>query len=127
MKCKEYKKPDDQNPGLQPRVFITVVIPARNEEKKIGACLDSMKAQTYPTHLFEVIVADDFSTDNTTGIVASFPGGNTRCIQLKDFIKEGSINSYKKKAIELAIDEAKGDLIVTTDADCIVPPGGLNS
>ncbi len=122
LKCKEYKKPGNSEFNNKPQVFITVIIPSRNEEKEIGACLDSMKAQTYPTHFYEVIVADDFSTDHTAKIVESFSGGNIKCIALKDFIENGSINSYKKKAIEIAIGEAKGDLVVTTDADCIVPP-----
>jgi cellulose synthase/poly-beta-1,6-N-acetylglucosamine synthase-like glycosyltransferase len=54
-----------------PQTKITVVIPARNEEENISACLDSVCRQAYPTHLFEVIVVDDHSTDNTAYIVRS--------------------------------------------------------
>ena len=84
-------------------------------------------AQSYPTHQFEVIVADDFSTDATAAKVAGYTGGNIRIIALRDFIKEGSINSYKKKAIEISIKESWGGLIVTTDADCIAAPGWLET
>ncbi len=101
--------------------FISIIIPARNEEENIQACLKSVTSQTYPENLFEVIVIDDFSTDNTSAIVNSYAEKNVTLISLKDFIEEGKLNSYKKKAIEIAISKAKGELIVTTDADCIVP------
>ena len=73
----------------------------------------ALQNQTYPTELFEVIVVDDHSTDGTAAIVQQFP--SVKLIQLK----EDNINSYKKKAIETGIAAATGDLIVTTDADCL--------
>lgn len=101
-------------------IFISVIIPARNEEENIQACLDSITNQGYPKNLFEVIVVDDFSTDRTVEIVNSFANKNVSLLSLKDFAKEGELNSYKKKAIEIAISKANGELIITTDADCIV-------
>ena len=92
---------------------ISVIIPARNEENNIGELLHALQNQTYPAKLFEVIVIDDHSTDKTTEIVQQFP--NVSLIELKD----DNINSYKKKAIETGITAATGELIVTTDADCI--------
>jgi len=58
-------------------------------------------------------VVDDHSTDKTAAIVQQF--AFVKLIQLK----EDNINSYKKKAIETGISAATGELIVTTDADCI--------
>ena len=104
----------------QTSTVISVIIPARNEEANIEACLESVINQSYPKNLFEVIVVDDFSTDKTSEIIRSFATKNVSLISLKDFTKEGELNSYKKKAIEIAISKAKGDLVVTTDADCIV-------
>ena len=92
---------------------ITLIIPARNEEKNIGVLLQALKLQSYPASLIEIIVIDDHSTDQTATIVQSFPG--VKLIRLQ----EEGINSYKKKAIEKGIAAASGDLIVTTDADCI--------
>ena len=106
--------------GNQPSTVISVIIPARNEEANIEACLRSVITQSYPKDLFEVIVVDDFSTDKTAEIIRSFGGKNVSLLSLKDFTKQGGLNSYKKKAIEIAISKAKGELIVTTDADCIV-------
>jgi cellulose synthase/poly-beta-1,6-N-acetylglucosamine synthase-like glycosyltransferase len=107
-------------------VTITVIIPARNEEENIKACLESVTDQSYPKHLFEVIVVDDFSTDKTADIISSFADRNVSLISLKDFV-EDKLNSYKKKAIEIAISKAKGNLIVTTDADCVVPHSWLQT
>lgn len=99
----------------------SIIIPARNEEDNIASLLTALSGQTYPANLFEVIVVDDHSTDRTAERVRSFPG--VRLISLRD---EG-INSYKKKAIETGIAAAKGELIVTTDADCLPPAGWLET
>jgi cellulose synthase/poly-beta-1,6-N-acetylglucosamine synthase-like glycosyltransferase len=94
---------------------ISVIIPARNEEENIGRLLTSMQKQSYPGHLFEVIVVDDHSHDKTADIAGSFSFVKPIRLELEN------INSYKKKAIETGIAAATGELIVTTDADCIVP------
>lgn len=99
---------------------ISVVIAARNEEENIKECLQTIVTQSYPVHLFEIIVVDDFSGDNTADIIRSFSDKNVSLISLKDFMGEERINSYKKKAIETGIAKAKGELIVITDADCIL-------
>jgi cellulose synthase/poly-beta-1,6-N-acetylglucosamine synthase-like glycosyltransferase len=105
----------------------TVIIPARNEAANIKACVVSILNQDYPTDAFEIIVIDDFSEDDTAFIVTAlsqqYP--QVRLIQLADHCKEGETLAYKKKAIEIAVAEAKGDWILTTDADCIVPPRWL--
>ncbi len=101
-------------------VILSVIIPARNEEKNIRQCLDSLINQSYSSALYEVIVVDDHSEDNTAAVIRSYSHKNVRLISLKDHVTD-RLNSYKKKAIETAISQAKGKLIVTTDADCIAP------
>lgn len=116
------KKPNENGKGIRNEnntTKITIIIPARNEEQHIGRCLQSIIQQTYPVELFEVIVVDDHSTDNTAAIVQSFAKRNIHCIFLRDFVTD-NLNSYKKKAIEIAIAQSTGDLIVTTDADCFM-------
>ena len=105
---------------------ISVIIPARNEEENIAACLDSVCDQTYPSALFEVLVVDDHSTDNTAAIVQSYENKNVELISLRDFVQD-ELNSYKKKAIEVAIAQSTGGLIVCTDADCIVSQNWLQT
>ena len=99
--------------------FVSIIIAARNEELNIGNCLQSIINQTYPQNKFEVIVTNDHSTDNTVCVINSFQKENIRVINLSDFTQNKILNSYKKKSIETALQFAKGELIVTTDADCM--------
>ena len=105
----------------------TVIIPARNEAANIKACVDSILNQDYPATAFEIIVIDDFSEDDTAFIVHALSQQHPqlRLLKLADHCKEGETLAYKKKAIEIAVAQAKGDWILTTDADCIVPPRWL--
>lgn len=106
-------------PGGPAATKISVIIPARNEEENIGNLLAALQSQSYPQHLYEVIVIDDHSDDNTVNEVKKYPG--VKLIPLN----EDNLNSYKKKAIETGIAAASGELIVTTDADCIPGPDWL--
>jgi len=106
---------------------ISIIIPARNEAENIKTCLDSICNQSYPKNLYEVIVVDDHSTDDTAAIVQQYHTANIKLIQLSQLMDGGIINSYKKKAIEMAIAKSTGELIVTTDADCIVPVNWLQT
>lgn len=107
-----------------PCTRISVIIPARNEETNIGACLQSILQQNYPAALLEIIVVDDHSTDKTAAIVQSFRSPLIHLISLTDD-SDGSWRSPKKYAIETGIKKALGQLIVTTDADCVCEPGWL--
>ena len=116
-----------QTTNHKPETRISVIIPARNEEKNIIACLNSLSPQSYPKDLFEVLVIDDFSTDKTAELVSSYAAENIKLIRLKDLITDVDLNSYKKKAIEIAIQQSTGELIITTDADCTMPPTWLQT
>jgi cellulose synthase/poly-beta-1,6-N-acetylglucosamine synthase-like glycosyltransferase len=109
--------------GTGHQAFISVIIPARNEEKNIGSLLLSLQQQSYPKELFEIIVVDDYSSDNTACVVRSFelPNLHLTAPQITNN------NSSKKKAIEAGIRQAKGELIVTTDADCQLPVNWLST
>ena len=106
--------------GKTPQTKFSIVIPARNEAANIENCIAGILAQKYPTHLFEVIVIDDFSEDETANIVASLAlqYNNVRLLRLQDFTKDENIIAYKKRAIEIDIEQANHPWIVTTDADC---------
>src|SRR5215831_11940100 len=82
QRCPEFISPGE----FQPTIKVTVVIPARNEEQNILKCLTSIQKQTYPFDLFEVIVVDDDSEDNTAGVVESFPLQNLRLIRLQEHL-----------------------------------------
>jgi cellulose synthase/poly-beta-1,6-N-acetylglucosamine synthase-like glycosyltransferase len=111
-----------------PQTRITVLVPARNEEKNILTCLGSLSRQSYPHDLFDVIVIDDHSTDSTAQLVKDFAATATfslTCRSLSDHT--GSVRAYKKFAIETGVLAARGTLIVTTDADCWFEPDWLKT
>src|SRR6188474_1718198 len=70
-----------------PQTKISVIIPARNEEKNIGLLLDALQNQNYPKELFEILVIDDHSEDQTAIVVRQYPA--VKLIQLP----ESAINS----------------------------------
>ena len=100
-----------------PYEFISIIIPFRNEEENILASLKSIESQFYPEEKFEVIYVDDFSEDNSLELLASnIKKDNIRVLSVpNDF----SVNAHKKRAVRYGIENAKGDIIVTTDADCV--------
>ena len=65
-----------------PKPFVTVVVPARNEERYIERCLYSLAAQDYPRERLEVLVLDGMSTDETTRIVSRFAAESTLDLRL---------------------------------------------
>ncbi|MEO9871326.1 glycosyltransferase [Ekhidna sp.] len=94
----------------------SVIIPVRNEEVNVGRILERLAAQDYPSKLFEVIVVDDFSEDQTATIVNRLKDTlevNIRLVQLLDENTQG-----KKHALTAAIKAAQHEIILTTDADC---------
>jgi len=100
-----------------PYEFISIIIPFRNEEENILANLKSIEAQFYPTEKFEVIYVDDSSEDNSLQLLKkNIKKNNIRVLSVpEDFSK----NAHKKRAVRYGIENAKGMIIVTTDADCV--------
>lgn len=107
---------------------VCVIIPARNEAQNISHCLASIVHQQFPKHLLEVIVIDDHSTDETPVIVQQWAAQHpyVSLIKLAEWLPEHEkLNAYKKKAIALAINQTQQELIITTDADCVMLPKWL--
>ena len=98
-----------------PSTKISVIIPVRNEEESIGDCLGDLANQDYPKELFEIIVVDDHSTDDTLKVISAYQANNIKVLEFRD---ENVRSAFKKQAINLGIENATGDLIMTTDADC---------
>jgi len=113
--------------NFSPQTKVSILIPARNEAENILSCIQSILKQNYPSHLFEIILIDDHSDDGTAKIIQQLNQPNIQILALKDFVKNReALTSFKKKAIEIAIKHSNGELIITTDADCIVPKNWLN-
>jgi cellulose synthase/poly-beta-1,6-N-acetylglucosamine synthase-like glycosyltransferase len=108
---------DDVDPHRRP--FVSVVIAARNEEKLLPECLRSVLHQTYPSDQFEVIVVNDHSTDGTISVCEEFAGRYTNCSWMNAEDHPRLIG--KSNALHQGITKARGEVILITDADCVVP------
>lgn len=98
-----------------PTKRVSVIIAARNEEENIGRTIECLLQQDFPKDLLEIIIVDDHSDDRTSDLVLAYATRGVLLIRLNESDK---LNSYKKKAIAKAIESCRGELIVTTDADC---------
>jgi len=101
-------------PEVTPSIKLSVIVPARNEEDNISACLTGILSQSYPPSLYEIIVIDDHSDDQTHDIAMQYAGkaNNLSILRLPENL------SGKKQALDFGISNAKNDVIITTDADC---------
>lgn len=100
---------------------VSLIVPLRNEEKNLPLLLQSLESQSYSD--FEIILIDDHSTDGTADRMIKKAAENNKitAIQLPE-----SLNG-KKNAIEQGIKTASGEIILTTDADCIHPSRWIES
>jgi len=113
------KKPD------QPLPFVSIIVPIRNEATNIKACLKSITSNTYPHDKYEIIVIDDFSTDNSFQIISELNHPKVSIVQMKDSLVDDS-ESHKKVALKKGIEKSRGNLIIQTDGDTLVPTDWLN-
>ncbi|MFL5766063.1 MAG: glycosyltransferase [Bacteroidia bacterium] len=104
-------------------IQVSVIIAARNEQENIAACLDALLRQDYPRENYEIIIVNDHSEDDTALLVESYgqKHSNVRLEQLG----EGLIG--KKQAIRKGIELSGAELIITSDADCVMPAGWLTA
>ncbi len=100
--------------------FISVIIAARNESRRIKHTLDSLEKIEYPTEKFEVILVDDASIDNTKEEILPYLEKNENW-QLISLTEDQRLLKGKKSALNTGIKKARGEIIALTDADCIVP------
>ncbi len=109
-----------------PAIRVTVLVPARNEELHLEGCLRSLFNQTYPAQYLQIIVINDHSTDQTQALVEAHRKPHLVLLNLQDLLPpEQGVRAHKKKAIEVGVRHATGELIVTTDADCQAPAGWI--
>jgi chlorobactene glucosyltransferase len=108
--------------SLEPRVRrgrkVSVLVPARNEEKNLPSCLDSLLDQTYRN--YEIVVLDDQSSDRTWEIITNYQErhpGLVRAVKGEPLAKTGWLG--KPHAMQQLAREAGGDYFMFTDADTV--------
>lgn len=99
---------------MPPELRFSVVVPAYNAAATIASCLEGLLRQTEPRERYEVIVVDDGSTDDTAGIAGRF--GVT-------VIRQG--NRGPAAARNRGARQARGGIVLFTDADCVPEPGWI--
>lgn len=105
----------------------SIVIPFRNEAEHLEDLLTSIENLNYPKHLFEIILVDDDSEDESVEIIKKFLHKIKHKTTIRIILNERKTNSPKKDAITSAIKKAKNEWIITTDADCYLPKYWLDS
>jgi cellulose synthase/poly-beta-1,6-N-acetylglucosamine synthase-like glycosyltransferase len=111
------------NKSVENIEFISVIIPFRNEEKNILESLNSITSQSISKNKYEVIYIDDNSDDQSFSILDNADKAeNIKILKSPVSLEE---RGHKKKALKYAIEKAKGEIIVTTDADCKHKPDWL--
>jgi len=105
---------------------LTIIVPVRNESANILKLLTDLNNQTYPFCNFEVIIANDGSTDSTEHIVLNFQAVAKYDLKLLNLLNEKG-SAPKKRAIQKSIEIAGGELIICTDGDCRVSENWLSS
>lgn len=111
--------PEQKTDDIALSLYLTVIVPFRDEEQNLTNLLNSLKVQTYSQ--FQLILIDDHSKDNSYAIANSYLDIFPDLLLLK------ANSEGKKKALRQAIDHAKGELIVCTDADCVFESNWLKS
>ncbi len=108
-----------------PKTRFSIIIPFRNEAQNLNPLLASLSKLNYPPSLFEIILVDDDSQDDSVNLISTFIENARIDIKIIKNIRRSE--APKKDAIETAIGHAKFDWIVTTDADCLVPENWLQT
>lgn len=101
---------------------VTVLVAARNEEAHIAHCLEALFAQTYHRESLQIVIVNDRSEDGTAGILESFRSREPGRLSVVEVTETPAGKSPKKHALSRGMQEARGEIILTTDADCLMGP-----
>jgi len=110
-------------PRAESGPFVSLIVPARNEEGCIARCLDSLLAQRYKG--YEAIVVDDESSDATADIVSVFAARDSRVHLVSGkLLPEGWLG--KPHALSQGVAAARGEVLLLTDADTVHRPSSIS-
>ncbi|MCB0736686.1 MAG: glycosyltransferase [Bacteroidetes bacterium] len=106
----------------------SIIVAVRNEEENIQQLLQNLNSLQFPKSQFEIILVDDQSTDQTLPLARKF-GADIENLKVLSFdeLEHSTIQGNKKRAIQLGVEAAKHEWVLTTDADCELNSNHLNS
>jgi len=109
------------NSILTDKPFVSIIVPARDEEKNIRNCILSIEKSKYPIDKFEIIAVNDRSSDKTLVIIEELAAKlkNLKFVNIETDSQKDNLRG-KPGAIQAGINIAKGEIILMTDADCLV-------
>ncbi|HYB59693.1 MAG TPA: glycosyltransferase [Candidatus Acidoferrales bacterium] len=117
------RKPQTKDYSYQP--FVSIIVPAYNEEASIETRVHNLYSQNYPKQNYEIIVVDSSSTDSTRKIVQRLIERNKNGdLPRLSLVSEAQRNG-KGSAINAGTSHAKGDIILVTDANCVFNQNAL--
>jgi cellulose synthase/poly-beta-1,6-N-acetylglucosamine synthase-like glycosyltransferase len=105
------------NPKPKKLYSVSIVVPAFSEEGRIKKTVESLLSLNYPKHLLEVLLIDDGSKDNTFNEMKEFASSRVRVFH--------KTNGGKASALNYGIEKARGEIIVSLDADSFVDKNAL--
>lgn len=103
------------------RPKVTALVAVRNEVGNVGQCLDALLVQTYPKELYEVVVVDDGSEDGTWEVLQEYSKKHSNLKIVRSWGPSGGLTG-KQRALALGVRASEGEIILSTDADGLVPP-----
>ena len=109
------------------KLFVSLVCVFRNEEKNLGILLQSLQNQHYSHTNFEVIFCNDASSDQGADLIRHFAKKSNLNIHLVENTEKIEALSPKKRFMQQAVQIAKGEIILSTDADCHMGPDWIAS
>ena len=124
LNLKTIKRPRLDSKVPDPAPMVSILVPARNEEENIRACVESLQKQDYPN--FEILVLDDNSSDNTAGIVSQIAAKDKK-VRLLSGTPLPEDWAGKPFACQQLAKQAKGSWLLFTDADTTHAPHMIRS
>ncbi|MCB0669516.1 MAG: glycosyltransferase [Saprospiraceae bacterium] len=106
---------------------VSVVVAVRNEESNLERLLASLLAQRYPAGKYEVILVNNHSSDSSLSIMTDFANRHHHINLIDLTFSHPEEMTFKKQALTEGIRSAKGEIIITTDADCFFGPGWMQA
>ncbi len=101
--------------------FVSVVMPCYNEREHIEHCLDSILANPYPPDRWEILIIDGMSSDGTREILTRYAANHPQLRMIDNPARS------KPRAMNLAIEASKGDLVLRADCHAVYPPNYIES